>query len=95
MIFSAVWLYLLAGISFFLRTIYWCIIVDVILGWLTLFGVHIVIGPLNSITRPLYDFVRKTLPTTIGMLDLAPLVLLLIIDVMIGLGIPALAQLLQ
>jgi YggT family protein len=73
----------------------WCIIIDVVLGWLTLFGLHIVIGPLNSITRPLYDFVRKILPTTVGMLDLAPLILFFAINVLIGIGIPAIAQLIK
>lgn len=36
-------LYLLAGFAFFLGLIYWAIIIDVLLSWLTLLGVQIVI----------------------------------------------------
>lgn len=75
-------LYLLAGFSFFLGLIYWAIIIDILLSWLTLLGVQIIIGPLNSITRPLYDLTRKIFPTRVGMLDLAPLILILILDLL-------------
>lgn len=40
---SLIGLYLLAGLAFFLRILYWAIIADVVLSWLTLLGLHIVI----------------------------------------------------
>jgi YggT family protein len=80
--FTLLGLYLLAGFSFFLGLIYWAIIIDILLSWLTLLGVQIIIGPLNSITRPLYDLTRKIFPTRVGMLDLAPLILILILDLL-------------
>ncbi len=89
---SLIGLYLLAGFTFFLRIIYWAIIIDVVLSWLTLLGLHIVIGPLNNITRPLYDLTRKIFPTRIGMIDLAPLILILVLDVLIMIAIPAIAS---
>lgn len=88
-------LYLLAGLAFFLRILYWAVILDVILSWLTLLGLHIVIGPLNSITRPLYDLTRKIFPTRVGMIDLAPLILIIVLDVLMVMGIPFLASLLK
>ncbi|MBP6921622.1 YggT family protein [Candidatus Gracilibacteria bacterium] len=88
-------LYLLAGLAFFLRVIYWAVILDVLLSWLTLLGLHIVIGPLNSITRPLYDLTRKIFPTRVGMIDLAPLLLIITLDILMAIGIPFLANLLR
>jgi len=86
-------LYLLAGLAFFLRVIYWAVILDVILSWLTLLGLHIVISPLNSITRPLYDLMRKIFPTRVGMIDLAPLILIILLDILMVMGIPFLVNL--
>jgi YggT family protein len=88
-------LYLLAGLAFFLRILYWAVILDVILSWLTLLGLHIVIGPLNSITRPLYDLTRQIFPTRVGMIDLAPLILIILLDMLMVMGIPFLANLLK
>lgn len=88
-------LYLLAGIAFFLRILYWAVILDVILSWLTLLGLHIVIGPLNSITRPLYDITRRIFPTRVGMIDLAPLILIIGLDLLMMVGIPSLVNLLK
>lgn len=88
-------LYLLAGIAFFLRILYWAVILDVILSWMTLLGLHIVIGPLNSITRPLYDITRRIFPTRVGMIDLAPLILIIVLDLLMMVGIPSLIDLLK
>lgn len=85
-------LYLLAGFAFFLRILYWAVIADVILSWLTLLGLHIVIGPLNSITRPLYDITRKIFPTRVGMIDLAPLILILVLDLLMVVAVPFVAN---
>jgi YggT family protein len=89
------WLYLLAGFAFFLRALYWIIILDIVLSWMTLLGLHIIIGPLNSITRPLYDLTRKVFPTRVGMIDFAPLLLMIILDLMMVIVIPFIANLLR
>ena len=93
--FAEVFLYIIAGLAFFLRALYWCIIIDVILSWAAVFGVRIVIGPLVSLTQPLYAMVRKYLPTTIGIIDITPIILILLLDVIASLGIPFLIKLLQ
>jgi YggT family protein len=95
MSFSFIGLYLLAGFAFFLGLLYWAIIIDILLSWLTLIGVQIIIGPLMNITHPLYDLTRKILPTRVGMLDLAPLILILALDLMKHGIIPFIAQLIQ
>lgn len=93
--FTATFLYIIAGFSFFVRVLYWCIIIDVILSWAAVFGVRIVIGPLVSLTQPLYAMVRRFLPTTIGIIDITPIILILLLDVIASLGIPFLIKLLQ
>ncbi len=76
--------YLLHGVVFFLTLIYWAVIIDVLLSWFTLLGVHVIIGPLNSITRPLYELVRKVFPTRVGIIDLAPMILVFILIILQG-----------
>ncbi len=90
-----IYLYLLAGLAFFFRALTWCIIIDVVLSWLSLFGLRIVIGPLLNITQPLYALVRKFLPTTIGIIDITPIILILLLDVISALGIPFLMNLVK
>ncbi len=92
---SLLGLYLLSGFAFFLRIIYWAIIIDVVLSWMTLLGLHIVIGPLNSITRPLYDLTRKIFPTRVGMMDLAPLILILVLNLLLAIAVPFVANILR
>ncbi len=92
---TSIFIYLIAGLAFFLRALYWCIIIDVLLSWLSILGLRIVIGPLVSITQPLYAVVRKYLPTTIGVIDITPIILILLLDVISGLGIPFLMGLIK
>jgi YggT family protein len=92
---TTVFVYLIAGLAFFFRALSWIIIIDVVLSWLSILGLRIVIGPLVSITQPLYAMVRKFLPTTIGVIDITPIILILLLDVMSGLGIPFLMSLVK
>ncbi len=80
----SIWPYLLRGVVFFFTMIYWAVILDVLLSWFTLLGVHVIIGPLNSITRPLYELVRKIFPTRVGVIDLAPMILVFILIILQG-----------
>ncbi|MFA6080459.1 MAG: YggT family protein [Candidatus Gracilibacteria bacterium] len=92
---ASIFLYIISGLAFFLRVLYWCIIIDVLLSWLSILGVRVIIGPLVSITQPLYAVVRKILPTTIGIIDITPIILILLLDVIATLGIPFLIKLIQ
>ncbi len=92
---TTVFLYLIAGLAFFFRALSWIIIIDVVLSWLSLLGLRIVIWPLMNITQPLYAMIRKVLPTTIGMIDITPIILILLLDVISGLGIPFLMDLVK
>ncbi|MDD3646026.1 MAG: YggT family protein [Candidatus Gracilibacteria bacterium] len=69
----------LEAILIFLNIIIYLIFFDVILSWLTLFGIRWRPQFIASIIDPLYAFVRKIIPTRIGAFDLTPIVILIAI----------------
>jgi len=77
--------------DYFLHLASWIIIIDVTLSWLIAFNVintqndvvRSIWRALESLTAPLYRPIRKILPD-FGALDLSPLVVLLIINVLRG-----------
>lgn len=65
--------------------IWWAILIRVLLSWLPMANVridpyHPAIRALYAITDPILDPLRKF--TTVGMIDLSPLVALLLLDVL-------------
>jgi YggT family protein len=75
---------LIYGLLLFFKVIYYLIWIDIILSWLNVFGIRIVIWPIMSITQPIYALVRKILPTNIGVIDLAPLIIIIGIQILIA-----------
>lgn len=56
--------YITFSILIFLDLIKILIIIEVILSWLQLFGIVVRIRFLQSITKPIYDKVKKFIPTS-------------------------------
>jgi YggT family protein len=90
-------LILLDIINILLTVVWWIIIIQIVLSWLIAFNVinthnqfvdqlH---ESLNRITEPLYRPIRKILPD-FGMLDLAPMIVLLIVIILQSSIIPRL-----
>jgi len=50
----------------FLDIIYYLVIFDVILSWLTLAGIKFRPKIIVDILKPIYRFVKKSIPTTFG-----------------------------
>lgn len=75
-------IYLLTATVLFLRLIYWMILIEVILSWLVLLGVQIYIGPLVAVTRPIYRWVKRYVPTNIGMIEFAPIVVIIGVELL-------------
>ncbi|MDD2487805.1 MAG: YggT family protein [Candidatus Gracilibacteria bacterium] len=73
--------YICLIILIFLNLIEWVIIIDIIFSWLQLFGLKIKIDFIRSITTPIYFHVRKYLPTTIGPVDFAPIIIFIMISI--------------
>lgn len=63
----------------FLEIIYYLVIFDVILSWLTLAGIKFRPKIVSDILGPVYKMVKKTIPTTFGWLDFTPIVIILLI----------------
>lgn len=70
---------LIFAVIILLEIITYIIIADVILSWLTLFWVNWRPVFISSILDPIYQKIKKILPTTIWPLDLTPIVVLLVI----------------
>lgn len=68
--------FLLNAILIFLEIIEYFIFADIILSWLTLFGIRFRPQILRNIIDPMYHFVRKYIPTTIGPFDFTPLIII-------------------
>jgi YggT family protein len=85
--------------DYLLWILLWIIIVQAVMSWLIVFNVinthndfvrQILYG-LNRLTEPLYRPIRRIMPD-FGALDFSPLVVLLIIQILRGIVIPAIAM---
>ncbi len=70
-------------INFVFRLLWWAILIRVLLSWLPMAGIRIdpynpIIRSLYSITDPILEPLRKY--TTVGMIDLSPIVALIGLD---------------
>ncbi len=74
---------IISTIIIFLQIFYWLIIIDVILSWLSLAGIK---RPqfLANLIDPIYNSIKKVVPTTIWWLDFTPIILILFIDFLIA-----------
>lgn len=70
---------ILTAIVLFLTMIRWIIFIDVILSFLTIFGIKFRPDFIASIVDPLYAWVKSVIPTNIWPLDFTPIVILIII----------------
>jgi YggT family protein len=86
-------------IDLLLSVLMWIIIIQAILSWLVAFNVinthndfvRQVLYALGRLTEPLYRPIRRILPD-FGALDFSPLVVLLLIQILRGIVIPAIAR---
>ena len=90
---------LLSTLAILLNVAWWIIIVQAILSWLIAFNVintsndliRSVWIALDRLTEPLYRPIRRIMPD-LGALDLSPMVVLIIIIILQGPGLQALAS---
>lgn len=77
----------LGGIVHSLLTVYmWIVIIGALLTWVRPDPYNPIIQVINRLTEPAYRFVRRLMPTVFNGLDLAPLILIVslqIIDVIL------------
>ena len=76
--------YLALAINVVFQLLWWAILIRVLISWLPMAGVRIdpynpIIRTLFSITDPILEPIRKY--TTVGMIDLSPIVALFALDI--------------
>ena len=80
--------FLVLAINVVFRVLWWAILIRVLLSWLPMAGIRIdpynpIVRTLYSITDPILDPLRKY--TTVGMIDLSPIVALFGLEIIRGL----------
>ncbi|MCD5385310.1 YggT family protein [Candidatus Gracilibacteria bacterium] len=70
---------ILLTIIIFLELLSYIIIIDVILSWLTLFGLKVRPKFIADIIDPIYSKIKKILPTTLGPVDFTPIIVIILI----------------
>ena len=57
----------------------WVIIISALLSWVRLDPYNPIVQMLNRLTEPAYALVRRYIPTVVGGMDLAPLIIIFIL----------------
>ncbi|MDR2789454.1 MAG: YggT family protein [Campylobacteraceae bacterium] len=57
----------------------WIIIASALLSWIRPNPYNPIVRALYSLTEPVYNAIRKVIPTTFGMIDLAPMIVIFIL----------------
>lgn len=70
----------LFSLLIFLALIQWIVFIDVILSWGTLIGIHFRPRFIQAITIPLYETVRRFIPSSFGGIDFAPIIVFIVIE---------------
>lgn len=55
----------------------WVVIISALLTWVNPDPSNPIVQILNRLTEPVYAFVRRYIPTTIGGIDLSPIIIIL------------------
>lgn len=75
----------LLSLIVFLSLLEWAVFFDIVLSFLRIVGIRFRPTFLGSITDPLYDIVRRALPTAMGRFDFSPLIVLIGIQILANL----------
>ncbi len=67
--------YICLTLLIFLSLLQWIVIIDVISSWLQIINIKINFAFIKNITYPMYNFIKKYIPTTIWMIDFTPVII--------------------
>lgn len=73
---------ILFSLLIFLSLIQWIVFIDVILSWGSLLGIHFRPKFIQSITLPLYETVRRFIPSSFGGIDFTPILVFIAIEIL-------------
>jgi YggT family protein len=79
-----------------LLTVYlWIVIISAVLSWIEPNPYNPIVRFIYSLTEPVFDFVREHLPVIFAGIDLSPIVVIIVIEILQIYAIPALANVLS
>ncbi|MDD2780542.1 YggT family protein [Sulfuricurvum sp.] len=72
----------LGGIVHSLLTVYiWVVIIGALLSWVKPDPYNPIVQIINRLTQPAYDLIRRFIPTVFNGLDLAPIILIVALNI--------------
>ena len=73
---------IIQALYIFLDTVRFLIFIDIILSWLTLFWINIRFKFIRDILNPIYNYIKKIIPTTIWFIDLTPIIIIIALEIL-------------
>jgi YggT family protein len=73
---------------------FWIVIISAVLSWIEPNPYNPIVRVIYSLTEPVFDFVREHLPVIFSGIDLSPLVVIVVIQILSQWAVPRLANLL-
>jgi len=73
---------------------FWIVIISAVLSWIEPNPYNPIVRLIYSLTDPVFDFVREHLPVIFSGIDLSPIVVIIVIQILSQWAIPRLANLL-
>jgi len=73
---------------------FWIVIISAVLSWIEPNPYNPIVRVIYSLTEPVFDFVREHLPVIFSGIDLSPLVVIIVIQILSQWAVPRLAYLL-
>ncbi len=73
---------------------FWIVIISAVLSWIEPNPYNPIVRLIYGLTEPVFDFVREHLPVNFGGIDLSPIVVIIVIQILSQWAIPRLADLL-
>ncbi len=83
-----------SNIQSLLWVYFWIVIISAVLSWIEPNPYNPIVRLIYGLTEPVFDFVREHLPVNFGGIDLSPIVVIIVIQILSQWAIPRLADLL-
>lgn len=83
LVFDSLLAALISTVSMLLWTYTWIVIISALLSWVRPDPYNPIVQILRNLTEPVFNMIRSKIPTNIGGLDLAPLIVLIVLQFLI------------
>ncbi|MDE7173742.1 MAG: YggT family protein [Helicobacter sp.] len=83
LIFDSLLAAVVSTVSMLLWAYTWVVIISALLTWVRPDPYNPIVQVLRNLTEPVYNFIRARIPTNIGGLDIAPIIVLIVLQFLI------------